>query len=390
LAMMSRYGACEAEAPAPSTRTSTRRYAMMLAGVAGLALLAIVALAGSNRHAVEVVSLEESDKGQTNEVSRDNGSGTKSALPPSNAEFSMSTLEGQKTAPVWHAQGATAPPAPPASALAIDYLSFFTSDMFAQMSDSCCKTLFFPPGHGERLPMDLDLAGPYALRIRNFIGNRNTFLFNGGDEKTVAFINRYYGFDIKTVPVISGFKHRQSRMVVGDPSTPSAIPEAYALESTVGATYYGGLPDKLAPTEDMVAVDTLSLPGASIIVYNNWPRVPTGTPAFIARYCQIQDPYKEGGLPLKVEVTECPAAESRGYPCSCGFINFVGWNWLGSNANIWDTSVVNGDDLSLTFSLGDTKGTKYNKKARGVHQLAQSFQQTYVHEDCSGPNCHYV
>ena len=121
--------------------------------------------------------------------------------------------------------------------------------------------------------MDLELDGPYALRIRNFIGNRNTvsplpsqrrfgvppfpcpvffstilqllsqrlclaflylvcgssrivaptrflffwpvwhrtltpgtppalqFLFNGGDEKTVAFINRYYGFDIKPVPV---------------------------------------------------------------------------------------------------------------------------------------------------------------------------------------------
>jgi hypothetical protein len=56
----------------------------------------------------------------------------------------------------------------------------------------------------------------------------------------------------------------------------------------VGATYYGGLPDKLAPTKDMVAVDTLSLPGASIIIYNNWPRVPTGTPAFIIRYCQIE------------------------------------------------------------------------------------------------------
>lgn len=108
----------------------------------------------------------------------------------------------------------------------------------------------------------------------------------------------------------------------------------------------------------MVAVDTLSLPGASIIVYNNWPRVPTGTPAFIIRYCQIQDPYKEGGVPLKVEVTECPAAEARGYPCSCGFINFVGWNWLGSNANIWDSSVVNGDDLALTFSLSDKKGAK--------------------------------
>jgi hypothetical protein len=45
--------------------------------------------------------------------------------------------------------------------------------------------------------------------------------------------------------------------------------------------------DKIAPTEDMVSVDTLSLPGASIIVYNNWPRVPTGTPCFITRYCQV-------------------------------------------------------------------------------------------------------
>ena len=56
--------------------------------------------------------------------------------------------------------------------------------------------------------------------------------------------------------------------------------------------------------QDMVSVDTLSLPGASIIIYNNWPRVPTGTPGFIARYCQIQDPYKEGGVPMKVEVIE--------------------------------------------------------------------------------------
>ncbi len=47
------------------------------------------------------------------------------------------------------------------------------------------------------------------------------------------------------------------------------------------------LADKIAPTEDMVSVDTLSLPGASIIVYNNWPRVPTGTPCFITRYCQV-------------------------------------------------------------------------------------------------------
>lgn len=46
-------------------------------------------------------------------------------------------------------------------------------------------------------------------------------------------------------------------MVIGDPSTASAIPEAYALERKIGATYYGGLPNKLAPTEDMVLAPPL-------------------------------------------------------------------------------------------------------------------------------------
>lgn len=46
----------------------------------------------------------------------------------------------------------------------------------------CCKTIFFPPGHGKRLPMDLELDGPYVLRLRNFVGGRNTFTFNGADR----------------------------------------------------------------------------------------------------------------------------------------------------------------------------------------------------------------
>jgi hypothetical protein len=61
---------------------------------------------------------------------------------------------------------------------------------------------------------------------------------------TIAFMNRYFAYDIKQVPVISGFKRRESLMVLGDPSTASAIPSAYAKERLVGATYYGGLPGK--------------------------------------------------------------------------------------------------------------------------------------------------
>ena len=52
------------------------------------------------------------------------------------AGISKSTLEGQAPPPVWHAQGATAPPSPPARALPVDYLAFFTSDYFKDMSDT--------------------------------------------------------------------------------------------------------------------------------------------------------------------------------------------------------------------------------------------------------------
>jgi len=382
--MVRAYGSVpEADMPR-APRATARRFALLLAATAGLALVAVIALAAYAPHDGPV---------EMGETSRDNGSGTESNLGADTDGISESTLEGQDQAPVWHAQGATAPPAPDARALPIDYLSFFTSDMFNEMSDTCCKTLFFPPGHGERLPMSMDLSGPYVLRLRNFVGNRNSFLFNGADSYTIAFMNRYFGFGIKQVPVISSYKRREAKMVMGDPSTASAIPASYALERKIGATYYGGLPDKLAPTEDMVAVDTLTLPGASIIIYNNWPRVPTGTPAFIARYCQIQDPYKEGGVPLKVEVIECPAAESRGYPCSCGFINFVGWNWLASNANVWDSSIVNGDDLALTFSLADADpDAKHPGMRSGMQQLRVAPQQpiqVYDRMDCSGPNCHF-
>ena len=191
------------------------------------------------------------------------------------------------------------------------------------------------------------------------------------------------------VPVISGFKRRESLMVLGDPSTASAIPGAYAVERRVGATYYGGLPDKIAPTEDMVAVDTMSLPGASIIIYNNWPRVPTGTPSFITRYCQIEDPYTEGGQPMKVEVLDCPAAEGRGFPCSCGFIHFVGWDWLGSNNNVWDSTVLDADKMSLFFSLGDTTTPKGATKSPTQRLAPEQIFQVNDHEDCSGPNCHF-
>jgi len=359
---VAQYGAVEARPATGVPSSDNRRYAMGLAAAAGLALVGVIALTFSAQTHESTVLAETQLWGD---------------------------MPDPKAIPTWKAGANGISPAPPAKALPIDYRSMFTSDMFATMSDTCCRTIFFPPGHGVRLPMDFELDGPFAKRIRNFVANRNSFLFNGADSYTIQFMNRYFAYDIKQVPVISGFKRRESLMILGDPSTASAIPGAYAVERRVGATYYGGLPDKIAPTEDMVAVDTMSLPGASIIIYNNWPRVPTGTPSFITRYCQIEDPYTEGGQPMKVEVLDCPAAEGRGFPCSCGFIHFVGWDWLGSNNNVWDSTVLDADKMSLFFSLGDTTTPKGATKSPTQRLVPEQIFQVNDHEDCSGPNCHF-
>lgn len=89
--------------------------------------------------------------------------------------------------PKWKPGASGIVPAGSAKGLPIDYRSMFTSDMFAIMSDTCCRTIFFPPGHGVRLPMDFELDGPFAKRIRNFVANRNSFLFNGADRCAFAF-----------------------------------------------------------------------------------------------------------------------------------------------------------------------------------------------------------
>jgi len=47
--------------------------------------------------------------------------------------------------------------------------------------------------------MDMDMNGEYVQRLRNFVGNRNTLLFNGADSHIIAFINKYFGYKIVQV-----------------------------------------------------------------------------------------------------------------------------------------------------------------------------------------------
>ena len=80
-------------------------------------------------------------------------------------------------------------------------------------------------------------------------------------------MNRYFAYNIKQVPVISGFKRRESLMILGDPSTASAIPSAYAVERRVGASYYGGLPDKVCANVHLCCSVYCVVPKASCVCF---------------------------------------------------------------------------------------------------------------------------
>eukprot|EP00961_Rhodomonas_salina_P028735 387727-Rhodomonas_salina.1 len=41
---------------------------------------------------------------------------------------------------------------------------------------------------------------PYGTRFRYYVGRGNDLLFNGGDDYALEFINRYFGFDLRSVP----------------------------------------------------------------------------------------------------------------------------------------------------------------------------------------------
>ncbi len=61
----------------------------------------------------------------------------------------------------------------------------------------------------------------------------------------------------------------------------------------------------------------------------------------------------------------------------------------GARAQVWDSTVLNGDDMSLFFSLGDTTSPKGATKSPMQRLAPEQIFKVNDHEDCSGPNCHF-
>ena len=71
-----------------------------------------------------------------------------------------------------------------------DMKDLFDSDLFAYLSERCCKSLYFAPGAEASLPTDWDVNGEKAQAVRAFVGRGNTLVFNDGKGDAIAFINK--------------------------------------------------------------------------------------------------------------------------------------------------------------------------------------------------------
>jgi len=226
-----------------------------------------------------------------------------------------------------------------------DMDEFLVSDFFEFLSRNCCRSLYFPKEAQQALPQALPggVNGEFAQRLRDFVGMRNSLIFNGADANTAAFVNTYFGLHLAPTDVTSGFQMRKSYEIAGDHSSPLSYPEKLEEE----------LPQKLEPAEGMTAFDTATLPAATAVVYNNFPRTPTGSPMFIMKYCQIENPYVQDGTRITVSPPDCAAAaKDLGSECSCGKIALVGWDWEKAADNIWDTSTINAQVLAEYMGAG--------------------------------------
>ena len=227
------------------------------------------------------------------------------------------------------------------------------SDFYLKYMRGCCHTLYFAPSVQKALSglMDMPLSPvlapaekgkPYGVRFRYFVGDGNDMVFNGGTAETVKFINRYFGWNIKTVPASKNFLRKARANEYG-----------LALSHDLYQETLGQMPESLAASGDVTAVDVASLPmGESTVIFddvppgNHWDPAEhdIASPAFRLKYCQAADHRGElnHGLPLKVRPGDCGTIYKKfAMQCKCGNVFFFGWAWAKAGENIYEKSVIN-------------------------------------------------
>lgn len=223
------------------------------------------------------------------------------------------------------------------------FLFDYGAQTFRDLSEQCCTAIIVPPMKNS-MPI-YNAQASVAQRLRNYVANGNHMVFTGGSLLSIEFINRYFYFNIEPIAQSGVFKGSgygnyspgPFRKLINDD-----LPWVYKLA-----------PDTLYQDYTSVqSMDLRSLPSGTTVLY----MTPKSSPVFAIKFCQRLSE-RHGETPIKTVPRDCWRHAARGYPCSCGTITYIGYDWhYDQTAADWDKVLLaavefqNDPDMSATNS----------------------------------------
>mmetsp|Transcript_86026 Transcript_86026/g.229571 ORF Transcript_86026/g.229571 Transcript_86026/m.229571 type:complete len:406 (-) Transcript_86026:319-1536(-) len=204
------------------------------------------------------------------------------------------------------------------------FLESFASQTFRDLSESCCTAMLVAP-----MKHNMPIWNSYsnvAQRLRNYIANGNHLIFTGGSLVSMEFINTYFWYNIEPTSGEAGYWD--------DTGYGNWSPGPFRKLVDKNLPWvFKMTPDTLYQDHTSVqSVLLASLPDGARVIYMS----PKSSPVFQIRFCQrLSD--KHGEAPIKTLPRDCYRYAAKGYPCSCGTITYIGYDWhMDQTSEAWD------------------------------------------------------
>jgi len=195
-----------------------------------------------------------------------------------------------------------------------------------------------------------------AQRLRNYVANGNHIIFTGGSLVSMEFINTYFWYNIEPT---SGEEGHFDGTGYGNWS-----PGPWRKLIDKGLPWvFKMTPDTLY--QDHTSVQTVglsSLPDGARVIYMS----PQSSPVFQIRFCQRLSS-KHGEAPIKTLPRDCWRYAAKGYPCSCGTITYIGYDWhYDQTSEAWDKVMLAAVEFQSDAELSATKSPNCYEPPRKI------------------------
>mmetsp|Transcript_86023 Transcript_86023/g.229560 ORF Transcript_86023/g.229560 Transcript_86023/m.229560 type:complete len:340 (-) Transcript_86023:151-1170(-) len=223
------------------------------------------------------------------------------------------------------------------------FLESFASQTFRDLSESCCTAMLVAP-----MKHNMPIWNSYsnvAQRLRNYIANGNHLIFTGGSLVSMEFINTYFWYNIEPTSGEAGYWD--------DTGYGNWSPGPFRKLVDKNLPWvFKMTPDTLYQDHTSVqSVLLASLPDGARVIYMS----PKSSPVFQIRFCQrLSD--KHGEAPIKTLPRDCYRYAAKGYPCSCGTITYIGYDWhMDQTSEAWDKVMLAAVEFQADSEVSATK-----------------------------------